>query len=392
MASIQERNGTFSVLYWHDGKQRRTPTLANRQGAERIKAIIENKAQGPEVALRVLGASQDAKSITLAEWFPKHLERVAVKATDGTVGGYEAEAARSWLPRLGPLPLDTITEETIIEWINWQKVQPTARSVARREKAAAAGMKAKDLPPLEYVSAKTIDNYHSLLSSTLDSAVRKHLIPFNPAKGVPLPKDDVREEMEIFTREEWDRFYRAMPDHYKPFTAFLLATGARMGEATAVRVRDIDFQRGTVSILRAWKKARQGTVMGVPKSKRSRRVIRVPGWVLELLWPLADGRDPDGLLFRGVQGGRLPANNYRGRQWPDALEAAGITKHLTPHNARHTFASWALMDGVAPLVVQSRLGHENISTTSTIYSHLLLDEQDGAVDAIGWEPPKQLEA
>ena len=69
-----------------------------------------------------------------------------------------------------------------------------------------------------------------------------------------------------------------------------------------------------------------------------------------------------------------------------ALAAAGITKDLSPHSARHTFASWALMEGVAPQIVQHRLGHESLETTSRRYAHLLLDAQRAAVDAIGWEP------
>ena len=45
------------------------------------------------------------------------------------------------------------------------------------------------------------------------------------------------------------------------------------------------------------------------------------------------------------------------------------------------------MDGVLAQVVQHRLGHESLQTTSRVYAHLLLDAQRAAVDAIGWEPP-----
>jgi integrase len=45
------------------------------------------------------------------------------------------------------------------------------------------------------------------------------------------------------------------------------------------------------------------------------------------------------------------------------------------------------MAGVAPQVVQMRLGHESLHTTSTVYAHLLLEEQAAAVKAIGWDMP-----
>lgn len=44
------------------------------------------------------------------------------------------------------------------------------------------------------------------------------------------------------------------------------------------------------------------------------------------------------------------------------------------------------MEGVAPQIVQHRLGHESLETTSRRYAHLLLDAQRAAVDAIGWRP------
>lgn len=394
MASIQTRTGktgtSHRVGYYADGKFRFTPSLASLEGAERIKAIIET--QGPEVALRILGAQQQATGMTLAEWFEKHLTIRKTRATPGTLAGYRAEASRTWLPRLGGLPLKAVTRDAVVEWIAWQMDQPTARSVTARTRAINAGLKGKDLPPSVKVSPKTIRNAHSLLSSVLDTAHQAEMIDRNPAKGVDVPRDDIREEKEIFTREEWGRFYDAMDDHYKPLTAFLLATGARMGEATAVRARDINPAASSVSIVRAWKKAEKGQEMGVPKSRRSRRVVVVPDWAMREFQKAARGKSPDDLLFTTPAGNRVYGHRYGERQWKRAMTKAGIDKHLTPHSTRHTFASWALMSGVTPQTVQHRLGHESLQTTSEVYGHLLLDAQNAAVDAIGWEPPRQLEA
>lgn len=395
MASIQSRVGSTGVEshrvgYYADGKFRFTPSLASLEGAERIKAIIEDKRQGPEVALKLLRVTQDATGTTLREWFERHLAIRKTRATPGTLAGYRAEADRTWMPRLGDLPLKAITRDAVVDWISWQMDQPTSRSIKLREKAKEAGI--KPLPRLVNVSPKTIRNAHSLLSSVLETAHQGELIDRNPAKGVDVPEDGIREEKEIFTRPEWGRFYDAMDDHYKPLTAFLLATGTRMGEATAVRVRDLNPGAASVSIVRAWKKAEKGQEMGVPKSRRSRRVIVLPEWSMQVFKTAAKDKAPDDLLFTTPAGGRVHGHRYGERQWKRALAKAGIDKHLTPHSARHTFASWALMEGIAPQTVQHRLGHENIQTTSEVYGHLLLDAQNAAVDAIGWEPPKELEA
>jgi integrase len=83
-------------------------------------------------------------------------------------------------------------------------------------------------------------------------------------------------------------------------------------------------------------------------------------------------------VFVGRRGGRIQPQHYRNRQWADALTKAGIARPLTPHSLRHTSASTLLARGVSPIVVQHRLGHESLATTSKVYAHLLTDEQLGA--------------
>lgn len=116
-----------------------------------------------------------------------------------------------------------------------------------------AGM--PDLPELVPVKPKTVRNAHSLLSATLESAVEHEHIMRNVARGAPLPKDNIEDEKEIFTRDEWDRFYNAMQDEYKDFTAFLLVVGSRINEATPIEVRDFNPHGRSVGINRALKKA-----------------------------------------------------------------------------------------------------------------------------------------
>ena len=54
------------------------------------------------------------------------------------------------------------------------------------------------------------------------------------------------------------------------------------------------------------------------------------------------------------------------------------------------FASWQLMAGGPAQVVQMRMGHESLATTSTVYAHLLVEEQAGAVGSLGWDPSGSL--
>lgn len=394
MATIQTRikkdgTTTYRVGFRENGKLVWLPSMTHESGAKKIKRIVEDPRRGPAVARKILNAAAQTRGISLTDFMPKYLESRALRCTPGTIAGYRREAERTFLLHLGEMPVESIDRDTVRDWILWQSRQHTHRSIQARERAEARG---HDLPPLEVVSPKTVRNAHSLLSSVLFYAVTEGILPSNPAHGLDTPDDDVREEKDIFTRAEWERFNEAMTPHYRPLIAAMLVTGARWGEVTALQVRDLDLAAGSIYIRRAWKKGEKGVVAGVPKSARSIRPILIPDWACHVLARQIEGRDAHDLVFTSPEGRMVHRTNFVTRHWQRALERAGITKHLTPHSLRHTFASWALMAGVAPQTVQHRLGHESLETTSKVYAHLLLDEQRRAVDAIGWEPPAALEA
>lgn len=394
MAQIQTRkraDGTvgYRVGYRHDAGDGRklhwTHTFPTADGAVEVKDMFERL--GPELALATLemrfGRDTATGAPLLSEWFETHLEKVASYATPGTVAGYRADARRSWLPRLGAMPLDAITGDHIAAWIAAERQTESDRSMKARARARAEG---KEEPKPVPRSVKTIKNAHGLLSSVLASAVEADHIPKNVAYGARLPTDEAKRqrEKEIFTQAEWDTFIGAVQEHYRPVVHFLIATGARIGEASAIQVGDLDLtgDRPTVHIRRAWKKGARAEerYLGAPKSKRANRTILLSRDLADMIAPLVVGKAADELVFTSPRGLRIRSNRFNERQWNKAKRRAGITKELTPHSLRHTSASWLLMAGVPAQVVQHRLGHESLQTTSTVYAHLLMDAQVSAVE------------
>jgi integrase len=354
--------------------------------ARKFADLVESVGGAAARATRRTG-EQSARTVpTLRSWFDRHLEGVASYAADGTAYGYRGEAERTWLPHLGHLPIDAVTRDAVVKWVAWQREQETARSRKARAKAREDGT---TVPAKVVVSQKTIRNAHGLLSSVLASAVEAEVIVRNPAKGVKLPTDDHGDEMEVLTREESDRLFDAMPEHWRPLVGFLLVIGCRIGEATAVMVKDVDLERGTVRLRRSWKKGEHDSrYLGATKTRRGVRTVIMGPALTETVRPLVEGRDADDLVFTAPQGGRVYAQHFRNRVWQPTLKRAGITKHVTPHGLRHTSASWLLMANVAPQVVQHRLGHESLATTSKVYAHLLTDAQLAAVDVMDAAVPQ----
>ena len=361
------------------------PTRETFETADAAQRFIDLAAEiGWAGAQEIRDASggSDTAIPTLATWLERHLDELASSATPGTIDGYRREAARTWLPRLGRVPLDMLTRERITSWVAWQRKQETARSARARAKAIAAG---EAPPPAQLVADKTIANAHGLLSAVLSAAGRRYGLP-NPAEGVRLPSDGEAEEMVFLTAAEYDRLLGATPEYWQPLVALLAGTGCRWGEATALRASDFDLDAGApvVRISRAWKRGERGGVyLGSPKTRRGRRTVTLDPTTVGLVRHLVDDRPDDELLFVGARGGRVRSQNFTDRVWRPAVQRSGLAKRPRVHDLRHSHASWLIGAGVPLIVVQYRLGHESIKTTSDRYGHMLPGAGDVAAAAMG---------
>lgn len=138
----------------------------------------------------------------------------------------------------------------------------------------------------------------------------------------------------------------------------LYGDGPRVSELVHLRPRNIDSQRMLVQI-------EEG------KGKKDRFVM-LPCDLLVLLrryW-LAYRPDRDGWLFPGQKAGRPLTARAVEKMVKRTAKKAGITKDVTPHVLRHTFATHLMEDGVSLLDVQELLGHRSIGTTAR-YLHLV---------------------
>lgn len=346
------RNGTitYRVRWRQDGKQK-TQSFVNLAGAERFRVNIEKF--GPDEALRVIGIEDNTDHhLTLADAINRHIAALS-GVEDGTIVTYRRFRDKD-LADLGLLPLPAITETTVTAWL---RTLHTAGN-----------------------SGKTISNKHGFLSAVLGRAARDGLIDKNPCDRTRLPRKDAGRERTFLSRDEFEAIYRHIPDEWKLFARWLVATGMRFGEATALSVGDIDAHAGTCRISKAWKYTGTAeTHLSHTKSRAGQRLINVPRSViagLDLNRPLGE------LLFLDPgRGGRITYPRFRHAGWRKAAAKAGI--RAAPHDLRHTCASWMLREGIPIHVVQRHLGHENITTTVGVYGHTDRTSFEAAADAIG---------
>ncbi|MEU7323311.1 site-specific integrase [Streptomyces griseoviridis] len=278
------------------------------------------------------------------------------------------------------------SKRTVQAWVNQLE-----KTVVRR------GSKSKLMSP------KTIKNLHGLLSSILQEAVEAEppLRDRNPCKSIRLPRtdddgtagDEIDEDIQFLLPKEVAGIASCMrTPQGKRLTEDIYATGTRWGEISAVACRHLDrtaLEKPQVRIVRAWKWSRsKGHYIGKPKSKRSRRAIRITmrtldNWVEQG----ALTRGPDDLIYHNGQNQRLPYSTFYD-EWMAAVQQAKdhglLPDHRNPtiHDLRHSHAAALISAGHSLTYVQRRLGHESIKTTSDLYGHLLPEADDAAMSTI----------
>jgi len=176
---------------------------------------------------------------------------------------------------------------------------------------------------------------------------------------LPRPKREQRLP-EVLSREEVRRLFSVVTN-LKQKALFMVAydSGLRLSEIRHLRVDDIDSQRMVIRV-------RQG------KGKKD-RYARLTPHLLAVLREYWRAYRPKTLLFPGA----LPHKPYDlatpGHLLKKACRQAGITKRVTMHTLRHTFATHLLEAGVDLRVIQQLLGHGRIQTT-VIYTHVSTNE------------------
>lgn len=376
MAYIRTRHRTdgtpyFSV-YWREGGRTGKQVCISwdeMADAEHCKRLVEQV--GGEKAREIMKIVQaPRRAITVRQYLSQHIDRLT-GVEPGTTARYRAYV-RNDLDALGEIPLTALSRNDIARWIN--------------------GMQQPDEDTGKIASGKTIANKHGFLAGALNAAVRDGHLKANPCDGNRLPRWD-RADMTFLERDEFKLLLDAVPEYWQPLVQFLVSSGCRWSEATALRPSAVDLAAGTVRVTKAWKTGNGGYTLGVPKTKKSVRTINVPTAVLEQLdltgeWVFTNsGRGRGQFADKVVRddGGPVRIHSFNPNVWTPAIARAqknGLRKKPRVHDLRHTCASWLIQAGRPLPAVQAHLGHESITTTVGVYGHLDRSSGQGNADAI----------
>lgn len=248
----------------------------------------------------------------------------------------------------GEISVDQISSELVSQWrqnLNRMRL-PDGRSVNR-----------------------TTQNYHLIALRSFLKYLARRNVDSLPAEKVELAQAK-RPQVSFLSRDEVQRLADAIPRDSlaglrdRAIIELLFSSGLRVSELVALNRRDVNLERGEFAVRGKGQKDRPvyltdsavaalKNYLDVRQDNYQPLLIHVSGSKLEL-----NEGDFTRLTARSVQ--RLIERYAR---------LAGITKKVTPHTLRHSFATDLLANGADLRSVQGLLGHSHIATTQ-VYTHL----------------------
>lgn len=216
---------------------------------------------------------------------------------------------------------------------------------------------------------KTVNNQ---LCAIFNYAVKYYDLSSNPcAKAGSIGKSKA-EEMNFWTKDEFEQFIDCVMDKRESYLAFMILywTGMRIGELLALSPSDVDLEEYTISITKSYQRLEKRDVITEPKTPKSKRIIHIPEFLA------ADIQDYMMSFYGLRENDRLfPfTKHFFEHEMRRGVKLSGVKK-IRLHDLRHSHASLLIEMGFSPLEIAERLGHEKIETTLNTYSHLYPNKQ-----------------
>ena len=239
---------------------------------------------------------------------------------------------------------------------------------------------------LRKVKPNTVIHYHAIIHSALKYAVKTDMLVQNVADKVDRPKKNSFQPVSL-SAEEMQKMFEALRGTKLELPVLVAAFyGFRRGEVLGLKWDAIDFERGTISVIRTVTTitldGKQTEIeQQSAKTKSSLRTLPLIGSFREYFLQVKEAQELnkqvcgncynheyDGFVFVDELGERMRAN-YLTSAFPKFLEDHGL-RRMRFHDLRHSCASLLLANGVPLKHIQEWLGHSDFTTTANIYAHL----------------------
>lgn len=219
------------------------------------------------------------------------------------------------------------------------------------------------LATLKNFSPKTVSRNITSINNFMLFLLKEKKIDFNPCEFIDRPKlnknlptvlsiEEVDKLLDIPLKTKYDYRNKAMLE-------ILYGSGLRISELINLTTRDVDFENAVIRCLGKGSKE---------------RIVPINDYIIHYLKLYLDKRNlflikgQNDYLFLNNRGEQMTRQGFL-KNLQKILKEKNITKHVTPHTLRHSFATHILSGGADLRSIQLLLGHSDISTTK-IYTHI----------------------
>ncbi|MCI9491960.1 MAG: site-specific integrase [Lachnospiraceae bacterium] len=258
----------------------------------------------------------------------------------------------------------------------------------------------------------TVDNIHTVLHQVIEIAVEdgylRNNISDNALKELKQSRNLLIEKKKALTVQEQEIFIEFLKNshmyqHWYPVFAVMLGTGLRVGEVTGLTWEDVNFENNTISVNRTlvyFNHSKGGCYFGIntPKTRAGERVVPMIDTVKEAFLQEKEYQKECGIKCNARIDGFTDfifVNRFGNTQHQGTLNKALrrimrdcnqeilnkakenqqviLLPRFSCHTLRHTFTTRLCESGINIKVIQSVLGHADISTTLDIYADVTKD-------------------
>lgn len=221
-----------------------------------------------------------------------------------------------------------------------------------------------------------IDKIFQLMNWVLKKAVKQKIILENPLDDFKIPKSKQKKvKVRGLTIEEQSKLLDVLKNgniRYSEIMLISMFTGMRGGEVCALFIEDINFSRKTITVSKtvSRNKHKEAYINDNTKTEAGMRVLHINNDMITFLKRII-GKRKSGRLFSSTNGKILTTQQVNYQFWAlmnkGGILDTSVAGKVNLHSLRHTFASRCIEGGMPAKVLQTVLGHKDISTTLNVY-------------------------
>lgn len=323
---------------------------------ERGELLAKKRAR-----IEAKAAAQPTAATTGAETLSKYRERLNVHRVELGQGPGDTSAWKAWItPHLGALPAASVTREQIERF---RDVLDSEIAKHRRSNGA------------DGLSSKRASNIWTEVTTTFRAMINAkqrdlRVRADNPCSDVlPPEKGDSRKKTFIYPSEMSAVLASDAPLEWREAYAIGSYLYLRPGELAVLTWADVNFVAGVVHITKAWDE--RAKEIKPPKTAKGVRDVPIPSALIPLLKRMGDGKQPSDrvvpILLSMSEDVRAPKIRAHLRAAdctrPRLFEDTATTMGVNFRTLRDSGITWLALARVDVMRMQSRAGHENITTT-----------------------------